>query len=180
MKMLKILDAKGIILISDALNQLIIQKLVTSQYSITELARELNISPLKLWRRMQRLTAAKLVEVSGVVKVGNLEKKLYRATSLKYDVPQAFVMPKLTDSNLKAALGLYSEIQSEMTIILSKFDDKIPKKGDPTDFTIYAFMQAFVQVFDKSTTQGSIQEMKKMLSNFANENLTHLKEQIVN
>jgi hypothetical protein len=168
MKMVQILDAKGMILVSDALNQIILQKLVSSQYSITELSRELNISALKLWRRIQRLMKAKLVEVIGLVKVGNLEKKLYRATSLRYDVPQNFFDPKLSDPNIQSVLGLYTKIQNDMMTILAKFDDEIPREGDPTDFAIYALMQAFVQVFEKTTTQQSVQEMKQMLVNFAN------------
>ncbi len=173
--MIKILDAKGTVLVSDALNQMILQKLVTSPHSITQLSRELNIPALKLWRRMQRLMKAKLVEVSGVEKVGNLEIKLYRATALKYDVPQQFFEPKFNDPTIRAVFGIYVKIQNEMNAILSTFDAYIPKEGDPTDFAIYAHMQAFVQVFEKSTTQGSIQEMKQMLANFDNKNSTPVK-----
>ena len=164
--MLKILDAKGTILVSDALNQIILQKLVMSPNSITELSRELNIPTLKVWRRMQKLMKAKLVEVSGVEKVGNLEKKLYRATALKYDVPQQFFEPKLDDPNLKAAFGIYAKIQNEMATILSSFDSKIPKEGDPTDFAIYAHLQAFVQALEETTTQANMREMKQLLANF--------------
>ena len=166
MKMVKVLDAEGTILVSDALNQIILQKLVTSPRSITELSRELHIPALKVWRRIQRLMKTKLVEVSGVEKIGNLEKKLYRATALRYDVPQQFFEPKLTDPNIQAAFGQYTKIQDEMITILSTFDNKIPEEGDPTDFAVYAVMQAFVEVFEKSTTQASIQEMKKMLARF--------------
>ncbi len=59
---------------------------------------------------MQRLAKAKLVEVSGVEKVGNLEKKLYRVTLLRYDVPQQFFTPKLADPHLQAAFFKYVEI----------------------------------------------------------------------
>jgi len=171
MKIVKILDAKGTILVSDALNQIILQKLAASQRSITELSRELNIPVLKLWRRMQQLMKAKLVEVSGAEKVGNLDKKLYRATALRFDIPQHFFEPKLTDPNIQAAFGIYVKIQNEMTAILSTFDDCMPKEGDPTDFAVYALMQAFVQIFEKSFTQEKIQEMKQNLENFYNKPL---------
>ena len=166
MKMVKILDAKSTVLVSDALNQIVLQKLVASELSITELSRELNVPVLKLWRRIQRLMAAKLVEVSGAEKVGNLEKKLYRATALKYDLPIQFFEPKLNDSTLEAAFGIYAKIQNEINASLSTFDKDIPKEGDPTDFAIYAHMQAFVNVFERTTTQISIQEMKQMLAEF--------------
>jgi DNA-binding Lrp family transcriptional regulator len=166
MKMVKVLGAQETILISDALNQMILQKLSTSQRSITELSRELNIPTLKLWRRMQRLTKAKLVEISGVEKVGNLEKKFYRVTALRFEMPQQFFEPKLADPNLQAAFGLYAKIQNETTTILSTFDENIPQEGNPTDFAVYALLQAFVEVSEKTTTQTSIQEMKKMLAKF--------------
>lgn len=175
MKLVKILDAKGTVLVSDALNQIMLRKLVTSPRSITELAKELNISGLKIWRRMQRLMKAKLVEVSGVEKVGNLEKKLYRATALRYDVAPQFFEPKLNDPNVQAAFGLYTSIQKEMMAILSTFDDNIPKEGDPTDFAIYAHLQAFVQVFEKESTQANIRGIKQMLANYEKGSL-HLSE----
>ena len=172
MKLVKILDAKGTVLISDALNQMILQKLVTSQYSITELSRSLNVPVLKLWRRMQQLMKAKLVEVSGMERVGNLEKKLYRAVALRYEIPQHFFEPKLNDPNIQEAFGVYAKIQNEMMTILSAFDDCMPKEGDPTDFAIYAQMQAFVQIFEKSSTQEKIQVMKLKLSNFTKETMS--------
>ncbi len=175
MKMIKILDSQGTILVSDALNQLILQKLVVSPFSITDLSKDLNITPLKVWRRMQQLTKAKLVEVSKVEKVGNLEKKLYRATALRYDVPQQFFKPKLTDPNLQAAFAKYAEIQNDMLTILSQFDADIPKEGDPTDFAIYALMQAYVKIKEEPSTQENVQEMKQKLKNYEREKLAHLK-----
>jgi hypothetical protein len=166
MKMVKTLDAKGMALASDALNQIVLQKLVARPYSVSELSRELSIPALKLWRRIQRLSKAKLVEVTGAEKVGNLEKKLYRATALRYDVTPQFFKPKLNNPNLKAAFELYINIQKEVTKILSTFDNDIPKQGDPTDFAIYAHLQTFVQSFEKQSIQTNICQIKKMLANF--------------
>ena len=169
--MLKILDAKETLIVSDALNQLILQKLVMSPNSITGLSKEINVPALKLWRRMQRLMKAKLVEVSRVEKVGNLEKKLYRATALRYDVSQKFFGPKISDSDIEAAFEIYAKIQSNMNEILTEFDDQIPREGDPTDFAIYALMQAFIQTFEEPTTKQSVNEMKDKLTNFCNQKL---------
>jgi predicted transcriptional regulator len=174
MKMVKILDSQGTILVTDPLNQLILQKLVVSPHSVTELSRELDIPALKIWRRMQRLAKTQLVEVSGVEKVGNLDKKLYRATALRYDVPQQFSTPKLADPNLQAAFLEYAAIQNETMAILSKFDAAIPE-NDPTDFAIYALMQAYVEISEKPSTRESIQEMKQKLTNFEREKLARPK-----
>jgi DNA-binding Lrp family transcriptional regulator len=42
-------------LLLDSLNQRIVRELVFSGYSIAELSRRLNIPPLKIWRRIQKL-----------------------------------------------------------------------------------------------------------------------------
>ena len=170
MKLLKVLDAKSAVLVSDALNQIILQKLVMAPQSISDLSRQLNIPTLKLWRRIQRLQKAKLVELAGVEKVGNLEKKLYRATALKYDLPSQFFAPKLSDSNLMATFDKYSGIQNEMNMVLSKFESQIPSEGDPTNFAIYSYMQAFVEVIQKASTQTSLDEMKHLLANYRMKN----------
>ena len=178
MKMLKVLDSQGTILATDALNQLILQKLVASPRSVTELSIELNIPALKIWRRIQRLSKSRLVELSGVEKVGNLEKKFYRATALRYDVPQQFFAPKLADPNLQTAFLKYAAIQNDTLTILSKFDADIPKEGDPTDFAIYALMQAYVETSEKPSTQQSIQEMKRLLTNFCDSHYLSQRSQI--
>ena len=167
MKMLKVLDAKGTSLVSDALNQMILEKLVVSECSITELSREMNVPVLKLWRRMQRLMKAKMVEVSGVKKVGNLEKKLYRATATRYEIGTRLQF-KPNDPNIQAAFAIYAKIQNEMMAVLSKFDE-VPKDKDPTDFVLYATLQAFVQVFEKANTKANIYEIKQLLADFDNE-----------
>ena len=168
MKMVKILDAKGMALVSDALNQMILQKLAARPNSVTGLSRELNIPALKVWRRIQRLMKAKLVNVSRIEKVGNLEKKLYRATALRYDVSPQFFGPKLNDLNVQAAFELYIKVQNEEMAYLSSFDNDIPEEEDPTDFAVYALMQAFVQMFEKETTQARVGEIKQLLSNYEN------------
>ncbi len=166
MKMLKVLDAKGTVLVTDALNQIILQKLALSQRSITELSREINTPPLKLWRRMQQLLKANLVEVSGAKKIGNLEQKLYRATATRY-VPGQFFEFKPNDPNLQAAFAIYVKIQNEMMAILSTFDD-IQIDGDPTDFALYANLRAFIQVFEKTNTQANMREIKQILAEYDN------------
>jgi len=62
---------------------------------------------------MQRLLAANLVELSRTEKVGNIEKKLYRATATSY-VPQKFLEFKPKDANLQEAFEIYSEIQKKI------------------------------------------------------------------
>jgi hypothetical protein len=72
---------------------------------------------------------------------------------------------------LEAAFEIYAKIQNDMNEILVEFDDKIPTEGDPTDFAIYALMEAFVQTFDNATTKQSVCEMKEKLANFLTQSL---------
>ena len=90
MKLAKFLNHESTALLSDPINQAMITQLVNSEYSISELSSKLNVPNLKLWRRMQKLAKANLVEVSRTEKVGNIEKKLYRATATWFG-PQQFI-----------------------------------------------------------------------------------------
>jgi hypothetical protein len=103
-------------------------------------------------------------------KVGNLEKKLYRATALWYEVPQ-FFQPASSDPCLRRALDTYRQIRHETNAILSTFNRDIPEEGDPTDFAVYANIQAFMQTFEKASTKANMQKIKLLLENFDSRNL---------
>jgi DNA-binding transcriptional regulator GbsR (MarR family) len=164
MKTVKLLDQEGTALINDPANVVILQKLVVAEHSISELATELNQPTLKMWRRMQKLIKTNLVELVQTKKVGNLEKKMYRATATYY-TPHQYFNPKPKDPNLQEALNIYSDIQKEMMTALLTLGD-VPKEADPTDFSLFANMQVFVQTCSKSTTQAKIAELKQKLDKF--------------
>lgn len=65
---------------------------------------------MKLWRRMQKLESAGLIEVSRVKRSGNIETKLYRATAASY-VPRQFLEFKSGDPRLLGAFAVFSEFQ---------------------------------------------------------------------
>jgi len=162
MKLIKFLDQKGTSLVSDPLNQTILKKLVASEQSISELSIDLKQPTLKLWRRMQRLLAANLVELTRIEKVGNLEKKLYRATATSY-VPQKFLEFKPKDTNLQAAFEIYSEIQKKIIANVSQFNE-VPKATYPVDFALYASMQAFAQVCSEPETKEKLKQLEEKLA----------------
>lgn len=164
MKLLRVLDGPETALASDRLNQMILKELVTSEYSVTELARRLNVSTLRLWRRMQKLLAAGLVELSTTKKSGNIEKKLYRATAANYVSAQVLdYKPK--NPRLSEAFEIYSQIQKSMRDLLSGTYE-IPKEADPIDFAIYANMRAFAQVCGRPDVQGRISQLEKKLADY--------------
>ncbi len=168
MKLIKFLDQKGTLLVSDPLNQLILKSLVTSEYSSSELAAKLNMPTLKLWRRMQKLIKTNLVELSRTEKVGNLDKKFYRATATGY-IPQQLIESKPKDLRLQEAFDLYSQIQNKMMTIVSGFGD-VPKVANPVDYAMFASMYAFAEIFSEPKTQEKLLDLKKKLNEYQQQN----------
>ena len=164
MKIMKVLDERGTALISDPLNLMILRELVLSDYSVSELARKFHTPTLKTWRRVQKLLAAGLIELSKTAKVNNIEKKLYRAAATNY-IPQQFLDAKPKDANLTEACKIFAEIQRGIVLSVSKFQD-IPDGIEPIDYAIYANMLAFAQVCGDSKTQEMVSELRQKLSEF--------------
>lgn len=164
MKLMKVLDQQGTNLVADPTNQTILRELVTSERSISELAIQLNLPTLNLWRRMQKLLKGNMVELTRTEKVGNLEKKLYRATATWY-APQEFFTFKPKDPNLKEAFEVYQGIQKSLILQMSTFNE-IPQDIDPVDFSLFANMQAFADVCGQPQTQTLIADLQSKLSNY--------------
>ncbi len=164
MKVVKLLDQEGSNLVSDPFNQAILKELVYKEQSISDLAKTLNLPTLKLWRRMQKLLKANMVELSRTEKTGNIEKKLYRTTATWFTPKQYFdFQPK--DANLKAAFEIYSDIQKHLMFEASAFGE-IPKDADPVDYAIFVNMYAFAQVCAKPAIQAKIIELQQRLIKF--------------
>ncbi|MCL4429836.1 MAG: winged helix-turn-helix domain-containing protein [Chloroflexi bacterium] len=176
MKLVKFLDQKGTILVSDPLNQTILKNVVLSEYSITELAQKLNIPTLKLWRRMQKLQKANLVDLSRTEKVGNIERKLYRATATGYVPQQQYLEFKPKNPNLQRAFEIYTEIQREIMTKAAVYGE-IPKDANEVDFSFFATMQAFAQIFMEPTTHKKLEELAEKISKYQQET-PHLKSEV--
>jgi hypothetical protein len=111
MKLVKMLDQEGTALVSDPINLSILTKLVTNELSITDLSTELNQPHLKIWRKMQKLLKANLVELTQTKKVGNIEKKITRQPPppSRLTIP----LPKTQRPYSAKAYEIYSDIQKE-------------------------------------------------------------------
>lgn len=161
MKIVKVLDQEGTTLVSDPINQIILRELVLSENSVSNIAKKLNLPFLKIWRKIQKLLKANLVEQTRTEKVGNIEKKLYRATATWF-TPQQYFNFSPKNRVLKEAFGIYSEIQKELMITISTYRD-IPNDVDPIDFSLFANMQAFAHVCGKPEIQAKIVELGEKL-----------------
>lgn len=164
MKLIKFLDQEGQNLISDTTNLTILRELVTAEYSPSELAHKLNLPTLNVWRHMQKLEKAKLIERTSTQKVGNLEKKRYRSTATYFAPNQYFnFTPK--DPSLTEAFTIYSSIQSKMITKAAAYGD-IPKDADPVDFSFFVNMLVFADVCGEPGVQAKIVELKRKLERF--------------
>ena len=164
MKTLRILNERETVIVTDTLNQLMLKELVDSEYSVTELSRKLNVPVLKLWRRMQKLLSAGMIELSSTIKVGNVEKKLYRATAARFASAQLFEF-KPKDPRLLEAFEIYSDLNKEVMASYLKFGE-IPKDVDPIDFGLYATMLAFTEVLGRPGAMGRISELSSKLDEY--------------
>lgn len=168
MKLVKFLDQKGTILVSDPLNQTILKNLVIAEYSVSELSQKLNVPTLKLWRRIQKLQNANLIELYRTEKVGNLEKKLYRASATGYMPQQQYLEFKPKNPNLQKAFEIYTAIQQEIMTKVAIYGE-VPKDVNAVDFSFYVTMKAFVQIFREPTTRKNLEELSEKLLKYQQE-----------
>lgn len=159
-----ILDQKGSLLLSDVLNQRIVRQLVVSPYSSSELSRKMGVSAVKTWRRITKLLEAKIVEQYKVEYVGNMEKKLYRATALRY-IPVEFLNFEPKSKELKEAYKLYSEITNE-SLKRTLSSNEIPKSMsfDAVDYSVYTDLKNFCHDMLDPKTQLTLKRLESKLS----------------
>jgi DNA-binding Lrp family transcriptional regulator len=169
MKLMKVLDREGANLALDPTNLVILRELVTAEHSASELAQKLNLPTLNIWRRMQKLQKAKLIEHTGTQKVGNIDKKLYRATATWFTPQQYFnFTPK--DASLREAFEIYNSIQNRMMAKAATYGD-IPKDADPVDFSFFVNMLVFADVCGKPEVQAKIVALREKLAKFNKQQL---------
>lgn len=144
MKLLRMLDGPQTALLSEVKNQMILRELVFGEYSVSELARRAKIPEVTLWKHVQKLLAAGLIEVSRVKKAGNLEAKLYRATAANF-IPAQFMSVRPQDPRLLEAFEVYSQIQ-QMSLALQARELDVPEGTDPVDYAFYMGLKTFVRV----------------------------------
>lgn len=164
MKLVKVLDPQTSNLVNDSLNQTILRELVTKPFSTSDLASKLKVPKLSIWRRIQKLQKADLIELADTQKVGNLEKKLYRAVAAWY-TPQQLFNFKPKDVNLKEAFEIYQGIQNRMIAQVATYNE-IPKNAEPVDFSLFVNMLVFAEVCGRPEVQAKIMELKERLAQF--------------
>jgi DNA-binding Lrp family transcriptional regulator len=164
MKTVMLLGEEASELLFDSLNQRMVERLVFSEYSVAELARKLSISPLKAWRRLQKLVNARVVEVVRVERRQNLEKKVYRATAARY-IPKQLLDLEPKDERLSKVFNTYLELQKQMLSDMSAFSD-VPEGSNPVDYAIYTSLKSFCKLFRVPALKEKIRRLERELSEF--------------
>ncbi|HSV49485.1 MAG TPA: winged helix-turn-helix domain-containing protein [Candidatus Acidoferrales bacterium] len=164
MKLIKVLDKEGSNLVTDPTNQTILRELVTAEHSTSDLSQKLNLPTLNIWRRIQKLQKAKLIELTTTQKVGNLEKKLYRATATTF-APQQYFNFTPKNPALNQAFEIYNGIQRKMMTQTTVYGD-VPKDADPIDYAFFVNMMVFADICSRPDIQTKIVELKEKLSKF--------------
>ncbi len=164
MKLSKMLDPAATALVSDLRTQMILRELVASEYSVTELSRKLNVPPVTVWKKIQKLLAAELVGLSSVKKARNLERKMYRATAFNY-YPAQFLPPAPKNPQLLRVYGTFSEIQKMFMAAQAK-DFEVPTNENPVDFALWRGLRAFVDVGKNPEFQRRLAELEVELGRY--------------
>ena len=118
----------------------------------------------------KKLDKANLVEVTRTKKVGNIEKKLYRATATWFG-PQQFFNFKPKDQNLTEGFEIYTEIQRKILNNVLAYKE-VPKNADPVDFSLYAHMNAFANVWIEPENQAKLLTLKQKLEEFKQQSIS--------
>lgn len=162
MKLVKVLDKQGSALVADPINQNLLRELVTAEYAVSDLAQKLNLPTLNVWRRMQKLQKANLIELTATRKKGNLEKKFYRSTATYFAPEQYFTFtPK--NPKLSEAFSIYNEIQKKMMTQTVAYGN-IPKDVDPIDYSFFVNMTVFADICSQPDVQTKIHALKEKLA----------------
>lgn len=165
MKLLQILDGPQTALVSEVKNQRILRELVFGECSVSQLARRIKIPEVTVWKHVQKLCAARLIEVSSVKKSANLETKLYRATAANF-IPAQFMSVRPKDPRLLEAFEVYSQIQ-QMSLVLQMRELAIPEGVDQVDYAFYAGLKAFVHVTRDLGFQKKLDLLESKLSAYS-------------
>jgi len=164
MKRVLVLDEKGSRLLYDPFNLKILRILIQSEMSATELSRKLGIPVVKAWRRLARMEKQGIVELRRVVKVGNLEKRIYGASALRY-IPAEILSIFTSDPDLKKAYLLFLEIQRKL--LERQNTVEMSAKKNLLDFYICSDLLGFVETMQSEETLKKLKEVRYYLEEYS-------------
>ena len=119
---------------------------------------------MKTWRRITKLLEAKIVEQCEVKLVGNMEKKIYRATALRY-FPAEYLNFEPKNKELKDAYKLYSEITNEsLKRTLSANEIPGSMAFDVVDYGVYTDLRNFCRAMLDPKIQSVLKRLENKLS----------------
>lgn len=155
MKRLMITTDKQTRLLSDQINNQIVRKLVYDDLSVSELSKLTKTSVVKVWRRVQGLKKEGLVEQTASKRIANLEKKMFRATAVRYLPPRA---PEFRSDYLTLSQQKFAKIRTEYLRIAQEMNE-IPKDMNPIDYAVAVDLYATSKIYTNSKIQQELREI---------------------
>jgi DNA-binding Lrp family transcriptional regulator len=163
MKLVMVIDEKTSTLFSDHVNRAIIRELVFRERSVSGLADIMKMKTVNVWRRVAKMKEAGIVRLSRTERVGNLEKKLYRASAMLF-VPAQPLQFEPKNENLKQALAIYTGFQ--INLIKSMMGTEIPDDADDlVDRAIRAELESFVKTALNKETRDELEKIRELIGN---------------
>ena len=105
------------------------------------------------------------MEQCEIERMGNLEKKVYRATALKY-LPQQLLDFEPKSKPLREACKTYAEIQKQ-SMKDTAVSNEIPlqlAEIDPVDYGVYLDLKGFYRIMLDPRTIARMQRLEKQLA----------------
>ena len=96
--------------------------------------------------------------------IGNLEKKIYQATALRY-IPAEYLNFEPKNKELRDAYKLYSELTNE-SLKRTLSSNEIPKSmaSDAVDYGVYTDLKDFCHAMLDPKTQSALKRLENKLS----------------
>jgi len=161
MKLVMVIDEKTSALFSDHVNRAIIRELIFSERSVSGLADIMKMQIVNVWRRVAKMQEAGIIRLSRTERVGNIEKKFYRATAILF-VPAQPLNFEPKNENLKQALAIYTGFQ--MNLYKSMMSTEIPDDADDlVDRAIYKELESFVKLTLNQETRDELEKIRELL-----------------
>jgi len=161
MKLVMVIDEKTSALFSDHVNRAIIRELIFSERSVSGLADIMKTQIVNVWRRVAKMQEAGIIRLSRTERVGNIEKKFYRATAILF-VPAQPLNFEPKNENLKQALAIYTGFQ--MNLYKSMMSTEIPDDADDlVDRAIYKELESFVKLTLNQETRDELEKIRELL-----------------
>lgn len=161
MKVYQLVEKKYIGIFSDELCKKILIEVIKKELTPMDLARILRKPILAIWKRLDDMSKANIVEVVGVKrKIGGPLMRLYRAKAVIFLTDNFSILYPDT----YPAFNIIKEFNIEILKNLEKYN-QIPNEADPMLYSAWAFLKAFTETLrNTDLINKKLRELEELLA----------------